>query len=427
MTRSSATDARAPLILGLVAALALLSGIVLWAGIVPIAGAVVVSGEVDAARMRHPVQHPEGGLVERVAVQDGQSVSAGDLLMRLDGALLHQEWQLVEAQLREIEARALRLRAERDGAPWPDIRPAGGGERDQAHAAQRRLFEARADTLRRQAAQLSQRRAQAEAELAGLSVQDTALTDEAALLAEGLERHRALHERGLSPADRVALLEREAVQLAGRQGALRARQAELRGQIAEIVLQSETLNAARREEAEAQLAETVALQLELLSRRTVLAERRARLELRAPVAGRVHALAVTVAGVVLSPGDTVMQIIPQDAEAQITVRLRPDDIDRVYPGQPAQLRIPAFPDLDMPPDAARVRDVSPAGLIDERSGARFFRATLDLTGAGRTALGGRQLVPGMSVQAFIATEARSPLSYLLEPVQAQMHRAMREP
>jgi len=338
--------------------------------------------------------------------------------------LLDQEWALIEAQAREAEARAIRLRAERDGTAWS---PPYGVEDDPVIAAQRRLFEARALTLIRQSGQLEQRRAQAEAELQGLEDQARALALEASLVNEGVARHEALRARGLASADRVAALQRDAAQLAGRQGALRARSAELRGQIAEITLQAETLHASRRAEAEAQLAETSALQVELLSRRAVLAERRARLELRAPVSGRVHALAITTPGTLLGRGETVAAIIPRGAEVLIALRLRPEDIDRVYPGQPAQLHIPAFAPLELPRDGARVRDVSPAGLTDDRSGARYFRVTLELTDSGRAALQGRQLVPGMSVQAFITTGARTPLDYVLAPIRAQLQAALREP
>lgn len=447
MSTRGPDDARAPLTLGLVSAFVLVIGAAVWASVVPVSGAVTAMGEVDALPHRHEIQHAEGGQVAAVMVREGQAVEAGQLLLRLDGGLLDQEWRLNTTQLAEVMARSVRLSAERDGGSWPEAtalesvvtmperseRP----ERDRATdreealqhalATQRRLFDARAQTLVHHAAQLEQRRIQAEAELAGLAAQEAALATEGDLLSNALERHRALLVRGLTPVDRVAVLEREAVQLSGRQAALAARRAQLHGQIAELAVQAETLRAARREEAETQLAEAALMQLELLSRRRILAERRARLELRAPVAGLVHDLTVPAPGVVLAPGETALQIVPQDAEAQIAIRLSPDDIDRVYPGQPAQLHFPAFPDLELPRDSARVRAVSAAGLSDDRSGNRFFRVTLDLTQTGKAALSNRRLLPGMAVQAYIATGSRTPIAYLLDPLRTHMRGAMREP
>ncbi|MCB1396985.1 MAG: HlyD family type I secretion periplasmic adaptor subunit [Rhodobacter sp.] len=422
-----ALDARGPLTLGLVAALLLLAGVGVWAAQVPLAGAVFAPGEVDTTALGRPVQPPETGIVAVVAVVEGQRLEAGDLVIRLDDSTLQHEWDLVTAQWVEALARQQRLRVERDGTGFPPPAPSAEPGMQAAVLAQRRLFEARALTLRRQQAQLAQRRLQIAAELAGLEAQTRAIEAESALIATDRARHEALRDQGLTTGARATELARETARMQGARAMLETRSAELRGQDADLALQAETLLATRREEAETQLAEIAALLPELAVRRALLADRRARLELRAPIAGRVLGLTVTGPGPMVAAGDTVATIIPRDTGPTVTLNLRADDVDRVYPGQPATLRIPAFAAAGVPDLAAEVTDIAAAALTDPHSGARQVRVRLALTPGGQAALRGRALLPGMSVQGFIATGPRTPLGYLLAPVTEAMQRALREP
>lgn len=420
--------ARGPLLLGLVTALALVGGFLLWAATVPIDGAVLASGEVDATPLRHLVQHTEGGIVSQLSVREGQAVAAGDLLLRLDGGPLEQEWALVSAQLAEARARRLRLLAEREGgavfAP-PETRGPDAALHA-AYAAQLRLFLARFDTLRRQTAQLQQRRTQIAAQLEGLTAQRDAIDREVVLLGQEIDAQRALQERGLTPTSRVAILEREAARLDGSRAGLEARVAELHGQSTEIAMQIETLLASRREDAEAQLAETEAKLLELTARHAILAVRRAQLTLRAPVAGLVHGLAALAPGAVLRPAETAMEVISQTGSPVMALNVRPQDIDHVHLGQDATIQVPTLA-RTLPELAARVTAISAAPFTDDRTGARHYRVEAALTPDALALVPAQSLLPGLGVQAFLATGARTPLAYLVAPVADQLNRALRDP
>lgn len=122
-----------------------------------------------------------------------------------------------------------------------------------------------------------------------------------------------------------------------------------------------------------------------------------------------------------------MQILTRDPVPHLALRARPDDIDHLHIGQPAMLRFPALAAHDLPELVGTVTAISAATFADERSGARYFRVEVALTDSARAALGARTLVPGMAVQAFIATGQRTPLGYLLGPIGDHMRRALREP
>src|SRR5690606_4212322 len=106
-------SARGPVVLGLVAMLVLVGGFGLWAWGARIAGAVVAPGQVEVEQRRQVVQHPDGGVVTEILIHDGENVTAGQPLIRLDGTLLDTELAIVEGQYFEILARRGRLEAER--------------------------------------------------------------------------------------------------------------------------------------------------------------------------------------------------------------------------------------------------------------------------------------------------------------------------
>ena len=98
------------MILGLLSACrSLVGGFGSWSVMTNIAGAIVTSGQLEVEQNRQVVQHPDGGVVAEIAVKEGDTVEAGDLLLRLDGAMLQSELAIVEGQLFEIMARRARL------------------------------------------------------------------------------------------------------------------------------------------------------------------------------------------------------------------------------------------------------------------------------------------------------------------------------
>ncbi|PVH29258.1 HlyD family type I secretion periplasmic adaptor subunit [Pararhodobacter oceanensis] len=416
------------IMMGAVTAMVMVFGFGVWAAFVPIDGAIIASGEIDDAAYRHVIQHAQGGDVAELAVAEGQQVEMGDLLFRLDDSALESEWALVSSQLIEAQARSLRLLAERDGVPMGRLvaAPGGGDDMRSAVVAQRRLFEARHRTQDRQLAQLEQRNLQLAAQLVGLQAQMEALQQEQALLEDEIETQTELQSRGLTQASRVAVLAREAARLDGSRASVVAQIAEARGQIVEIDLQAEALTAARREEAEQQLAENNALLLELTARRTILADRRAQMVLRAPASGRVHGMAAIENGGILQPATTAMQIVERPDQPVIALLVSPGDIDHVYVGQQVQVQFPAL----MPEVSsleAQVTLLSAAPFLNESSGERYYRVEAALSAAALDTVGAKSLLPGLAVQAFLRTGARTPLAYLLSPITQYLHGAMRDP
>lgn len=432
MSGAASWQAWRPLLTGALAALLLVAGLGGWAMTAALSGAVIVTGLIEVEHDLQVVQHPDGGVVAEVLVTEGAQVEAGQILLRLDGALLQSELAVVESQYFEALARQARLNAERAGLntlqfapPLIDAIATHPGASDIAHG-QHRLFEARRATLAQQVAQLERRREQSLAQLDGLIAQRHATTREAELLGRELIAQETLLTQGLVQAVRVSALQRDAARLEGGLGAITAEIAQVHGRLTEIALQIFTLEATRREQAEAEMRDLGIRIIELAERRRGLAEVITRLELRAPVAGRVHDLRITTPRAVLRPAEPLLQIVPHERPLVLSVRIMPGDIDQVFVGQEASVHFPAVSLRNTPDLRATVTLVSADAFLDERLGQRYFRAEIALSHEARAHLGDTALMPGMPVEAFIRTSERTAFDYLTRPLAEHLARAFRE-
>ena len=395
-------------------------------------GAVIAPGQVQVESNRQVVQHPDGGVIARIAVREGQTVTAGDELLTLDGTLLLAERAIIATQLSETRARRARLQAERDDSPEPVFPPdlLALAETDPQVAeqitGQRRLFEARRDTLARQSEQLARRRAQVDAQIAGIDAQSAALAIQTRLIEDERKDQQSLLDRGLAQSARILALTREAASLQGRLGELAAQRAQAEGRMTEIDLESLRLAALRREEATAELREIGPLERELAERLGALSERIDRLTIRAPVSGTVLGLAVTTPRAVIRPADPILYLVPQDRPLVISIRIPPLHVDEVHVGQPVRLIFSALSTRNLPDIMGTLSRVSADALSDPNTGAPFFLAEVTLSPEAIAPLGDQQLLPGMPVEAFLPTGSRSPISYLLKPFTDYFLHAFRE-
>lgn len=425
-------SSRKSMILGFVSLFALVVGFGGWSVFSSIAGAIVSSGQIEVAQNRQVVQHPDGGVVAEIAVKEAQLVKAGDLLIRLDGSAVKSELAIVEGQLYEVMARSNRLEAERDDAKEPvfgaDLLAVAKARPDVAEQVegQRNLFFARSESVVKQSEQLQKRSAQIDSQITGIDAQSTALQEQLALIEQELADQKALLEKGLAQSSRVLGLEREASRLQGSVGELLASRAQAEGRATEVELEVLRLAAVRREEASTQLRDLGAQVLELVERRRALTERVDRLDIRAPVSGLVLGLQVTTPRSVVRPAEPVLYLIPQDRPLVINTKVATIHIDEVHVGQKVRLVFPAFSSRTTPELYGHVTTISADALVDERTQQAYYRAEIVLDAGEMDRMKDLTLVPGMPVEAFIETGARSPMAYLLKPFTDYFNVAFRE-
>jgi HlyD family secretion protein len=378
------------------------------------------------------VQHVTGGTVAELNVHDGDHVTAGDVLLRLDDTQTRANLAIITRNLDEFGARQARLETEKDGAD--SIRfPAELVARETtdpvvAHLleGERKLFSLRLATRTGQKEQLRERAAQLREEMSGLAEQIEAKTQEIALIREELNGVLDLWNKKLIPITRVTSLKRDAVRLDGERGQLIASKAATGGKISEVELQIIQVDEDARSKVAEELSDVRGKISEFSERKVAAEDLLKHIEVRAPQTGRVHQLSVHTVGGVLGPGETIMLIVPQRDALRIETKVSPNDIDQLSPNQPALLRFSAFNQRTTPQLSGTIMWISAELTQDQHTGTSYYTAHIAVSDAELARLRGLKVIPGMPVEAFIQTESRTVLSYLLKPLRDQVMRTFRE-
>lgn len=141
----------------------------------------------------------------------------------------------------------------------------------------------------------------------------------------------------------------------------------------------------------------------------------------------VYGLQVFAERSVIRAADPVLYLVPQDRPLVIATRVDPIHIDQVYPGQEVMLRLSALDARTTPELTGVVTLVSADAFSDEQSGQSYYRAEVIL-GEGQIDRLPEDvtLLPGMPVEAYLRTDDRTPLAYLLKPLSDYFNKAFRE-
>ncbi|MFO6466239.1 HlyD family type I secretion periplasmic adaptor subunit [Jannaschia sp. KMU-145] len=424
-------NARRQVIIGLIALLVLFGGFGSWAALANISGAIISSGRVAVESNRQVVQHPDGGVVQELLVREGDRVVTDQPLLRLSAAGLASDRQIIADQLREMTARAARLEAERDETDlaFPEEVERLGrvdGQMAEILQGQRNLFEARREAMSGEMEQLTRRKGQIGNQIDGIVSQQGALNLQLGFLREELEDQTELLDRGLAQAPRVLALQREEARLLGQVGEFVSRVAELEGEATQMDLEGLKLRTRAREQAISDLRDLQFRRVEMVEQLRALEDRLSRLVVTAPVSGIVHDMQVFAERSVIRPADPVLYIVPQDRPLVIQTRVEPIHVDQVFPGQPVTLRLPAFDARTTPELFGTVVRLSPDALLDQATGASYYQAEVLPDEGEIVKLGDQVLLPGMPVEAYLRTEDRTPIGYLVKPLADYFNRAFRE-
>ncbi|QDZ13221.1 HlyD family type I secretion periplasmic adaptor subunit [Devosia ginsengisoli] len=413
---------------GAIFALLLIVGIGGWSVTAKLSGAVIGTGTVLVDEDLKVVQHIEGGVVRDIAVRKGDTVAEGQLLLRLDDVQVRSELAIVRGQLAELTARRARLLAERDGAEtlvFPAEYFADYADAELIADGERQLFDGNMHNHVSQKEQLALQVAQLHEEVNGLAFQKTAIMAELDVTLVDRERMMALAEERLVETSRISEIQRDVARLQGQQGEIEAAIARALSRTSEVELQILALDGALRTEAQRELRTVEAQIAELEERLGATEDRLARSRILAPVSGTVNELNVTTLGGVISPGEALVTIVPQDAELIIEFQVAVNDIDQIAVGRQAKLRFSAFNQRTTPELTGTIIQVSAAAQYNSQTGASYYLAQVEVNEAMEQ-LGGRELVPGMPVEIFVETEEQLAIAYFVKPFTDQIARAFRE-
>ncbi|MER8980562.1 HlyD family type I secretion periplasmic adaptor subunit [Mesorhizobium sp. M0510] len=409
----------------IIAAFSTLTG--MWLVAAPIQGAIVANGLVEVASNVKTVQHLEGGIVSEIMVQEGERVSPGQVLVRLQSTASTAAANEIKAQWYEAKAAEARLIAERDGKDSieiPSELKEPGKLAADAISGQESIFRTRRTLLGERLSLLQQTTGSLQMEIKGFEGQVTAAAKKLELIEEQLTDVRALYEKKLVVRTRLIDLETEKADVGGSLSGYMASIGVARQKMEETKFKIAELNASTAADIVEELGVAHAKIYESAQRMAAADDVRMRTEIRAPMAGTIVGMKVHTIGGVIAAGDALMDIVPLEDNFVVIASIDPLDVDQVKVGLPATVWLSAVSRRYQRPMIGDVHTLSANTLIDSRTGRAFYSARIILSPQSLKA--GPALQTGMGTQVMIATGARSAWEYLSAPVYAAMGRALRE-
>lgn len=362
------------------------------------------NGRVVPSQQMQLVQSLEGGLVERILVDEGQIVDRGQALIRIDDTTFSSQLGEIRERRDALAARVVRLDVESHDSKVPPFTRNNGKPLSRAEEAELSVYEARARKL--------------DQEIDILGQQEGKLSDNLKFLNREVELTRKLFSQRVVPEIEMLRLERQA--------------SELRGQLAEVQSRITTARATFRSQSEEDLAKATGDLAVLDENIRSAQDRLRRTELKSPVRGIVNKINVTTIGGVVQPGISLVEIVPLDDTLLVEGRIKPQDIAFIHPDQAAVVKITAYDSSVYGSLKGKVERISADTILDEKGdkterGETYYRVMIRTE---KNHLGTQEnplpIIPGMVGTVEIMTGSKSVLSYIAKPMRVLRDEALRE-
>ena len=300
------------------------------------------------------------------------------------------------------------------------------GHHELHRAGQRALFIARQASINSQLQVLEARVDQQTAVIAGARGQLSATQRQLVLIRQEEAMRRGLVQQGLARLPDLLAVQRS---LAGLEGSL----VDLTGQIdraqasiAEARKQMQQVVDQRLQEAGTDLRDVRGKLSETEERLRAASDIVTRRDIMAPEDGTIVNLRQFTLGGVIKPGDPIMDLVPDGDRLVAEVNVQPNDIDTVYPGLVAEIRLPAFKQRLVPYLHGHVTWVAADVTTNEQSRQQYYRAFIAVDPDQLAALPNVFLTPGMPVEGHIKIGERSFFRYITQPIRDSFTRSFRE-
>ncbi len=396
--------------------------------------AAIAQGIVSVEGNRKTIAHLEGGIVDRVLVQEGELVKEGQTLITLSPVAAKARVGQLELRYFSSLAQQNRLESERHADEEiifsPEIFEAAKRypSLNAVMKTQQALFVSRRKMVVSQLQVLTTRLEGAESDSATYHRQLQRQEQAYKFMQEELDMQQKLLKNGYTSKlqaielkRNLAMLSSDLMQLQGQLDSVENSKAEYQEQMQAVKHQFVS-----NVESELQdVSQTVDdAQEQLASAKDVFH----RLTIVSPHSGRVVGLAVFSHGDVISPGETVMQVVPDNDTLIVEATLKPEDIDLVHQGQRAMIRLSAYNYRTTPMFDGEVLTVAADRLPDEerRDQKQGFKIKVTIKPEQLKEHPDVRLYPGMPAEVYVVKNKRSPMDYLLEPLDIGLLRAFRE-
>ncbi len=379
-------------------------------------------GKVIPSRQVQILGSQDGGVITEILVREGDLVGEGDLLLKLDQTRSQSNLGENMAERSGLIVRAARLRAMVDGQPFEPTEAMLAETPDIVYQ-EKQLYDSRLEELEVQKDiarnQLKQRRE----ELRELGVRRGQLGRELELATEELSRTTPMIESGAVSPVEVLRLQREVNKAEGELKQTRAQLSRVSASISEAEGKLAGVDLEFSNGVREKLADTVNRINALTEAGAGLSDRVRQTNLLSPVTGTIKQLFYNTVGGIVLPGRDIIELIPFDDSLLVEVRVRPQDIAFMAPGQTANVKVTAYDFVVYGGLEGKVEQIGADTVLDEEGNA-FYEVSVRTTTVnfGQD----KPIIPGMTVEVDILTGKKTVMAYLMKPVLRAHQRSLSE-
>ncbi|WP_423461007.1 HlyD family type I secretion periplasmic adaptor subunit [Ottowia sp. VDI28] len=389
------------------------AALLVWASLGHIDEVVRGQGQVVPSRQVQVVQSLDGGIVEEILVRPGETVNAGQVLLRIDPTRYSASLGENKAESLALQAKAARLEALATGRPFlvPDELARAVPD---AVSMERRTWESRTQELNTAVNIARDQLGQRQQELRATQAQQEQATGSCRLTTDELNVTRPLLKSGAVSEVELLRLQRDVVRFCGEAETARAQLGRIQAAISEAERKIRESELTIRNQASAELSETRTKLSTLAQGQRALADRVKLAEVRAPVRGTINNMLVNTVGGVVQPGKEILDIVPSDDTLLLEVQVSPRDIGFLHFGQDAEVKFTAYDFSIYGGLAGKVEQIGANTVTDERGNTFYVvKVRTDRSHVGDDT---RPVIPGMQAEVHILTGRRTLMHYLLKPI-----------
>lgn len=383
-----------------------------WAALAQVDEVTRGEGKVVPTSQVQVLQSVDGGVVEEIMVHEGQMVSPGQTLMRVDPTRF--ESNLGESRVSQLamRAKALRLQALTTGTafnPPADL----VAQAPDVVAHEQGLYESRRAEIQAQISISQSQLAQRQQEYNEVRARREQAERGLELTQKELSATRPLVTSGAMSEVDVMRLERDVARLRGDREQAGAQMSRVQAAIAEAQRKIEEVQLNSRNQMSAELSDTMSKLSALSEGGKALQDKVAKADIKSQVRGTVKRVLVNTVGGVVQPGKEMIEIVPSEDALILEAQVSPRDIAFLRPGLNAMVKFTAYDFAIYGGLEAVVENISADSVVDPKGNA-FYLVRLKTR---KPSLGQNlPIIPGMVAQVDILTGKKSVLSYLLKPV-----------
>lgn len=393
-----------------------------WSTVAPMDAGVHITGKVMVSGKRKAVAHPTGGVVQAILVREGDKVSQGQVLLKINP--LTTEALLNEAEIEYVnalasESRLLAERAQIQEVDWmPELLELAKTDprAKQAQAVQNQVFVSGLSARNQEYQILTQKVANFRAQLVELQTVLSLKKDQMQTLSQEADNSKALAAEGYVPLATANEVERQRSGLLASISSSVSQIADTQSQIAATQLELIQKKSTFLKEVNEKLTEVQKIRKTVASKLDSVRFDRELAEVKAPVSGVVVGLNANTVGGVIKGAELLMEVVPEDGDLIVEAQVPPVQIDKVRKGMEANMRFTAFNLKTTPVVVGSVQLVGADLLKGAQPQEEYYLAQVRTSQEGLAQLEGLDIQPGMPVDVIVKNGERTFMSYLLKPL-----------